>query len=201
MIGTFACFWCGLLVAWFLYCGVYVVMPDGDALEWAHFLGGSALSAATAIEDEENVWTMLALCVGSGVAVAAVEAVGTPAASVGRKGGAGSRDSFVSLVVDGAANADDQLGLGMRRSLVVHPAQCSGPGGAAVVDLRHRAGPADFRKSLSAEDAGKGATLVDKGFALHQYRPVFAIGHQRRQRERGRTHRMHAIAARRTSSR
>ena len=76
VIGTFACFWSGSLVAWFLYCGVYVVMPDGDASEWARFLGGSALSAATAIEDEENVWTMLALCVASGVAVAAVGGCG-----------------------------------------------------------------------------------------------------------------------------
>jgi diacylglycerol kinase (CTP) len=139
VIGTFACFWSGSLVAWFLYCGVYVVMPDGDALEWAHFLGGSAFSAATAVEDEENVWTMLALCVASGVAVAAVEAAGTPAASVGRKGGAGSRDSFVSLVVDGAAN--DNLAIPVLGGAALYAVRLAllGPWGDSVGDVIHDA--------------------------------------------------------------
>jgi diacylglycerol kinase (CTP) len=139
VIGTFACFWSGSLVAWFLYCGVYVVMPDGDASEWAHFLGGSAFSAATAVEDEENVWTMLALCVASGVAVAAVEAAGTPAASVGRKGGAGSRDSFVSLVVDGAAN--DNLAIPVLGGAALYAVRLAllGPWGDSVGDVIHDA--------------------------------------------------------------
>ena len=140
MIGTFACFWSGSLVAWFLYCGVYVVMPDSEStLEWAHFLGGSALSAATAVEDEENVWTMLALCVASGVAVAAVEAAGTPAASAGRKGGAGSRDSFVSLVVDGAAN--DNLAIPVLGGAALYAVRLAllGPWGDSVGDVIHDA--------------------------------------------------------------
>ena len=97
------------------------------------------MSAATAIEDEENVWTMLALCVASGVAVAAVEAAGTPAASVGRKGGAGSRDSFVSLVVDGAAN--DNLAIPVLGGAALYAVRLAllGPWGDTVGDVIHDA--------------------------------------------------------------
>ena len=76
VIGTFACFWSGSLVAWLLYCGVYVVMPDGDALEWAHFLGGSAFSAATAVEARAAVTVEIVRAATTAMETSAAAAMG-----------------------------------------------------------------------------------------------------------------------------
>jgi len=76
--GSVVCAVVSCCVAWFLYCGVYVVMrevDDGEQMAWTHFLGGSFLAAATAVEDEENAGRMCALCAASGVATAVVEAL------------------------------------------------------------------------------------------------------------------------------
>ena len=96
--GSVACAVVSCCVTWFLYCGVYVVMPEvNDELAWPHFLGGAALAAATAVEDEENAGRMCALCVVSGVATAAVEALAGDRSrgdAEGAEGAEGSRGSI-----------------------------------------------------------------------------------------------------------
>ena len=96
--GSVVCAVVSACVTWFLYCGVYVVMPEvNEELAWPHFLGGAALAAATAVEDEENAGRMCALCVASGVATAVVEALagdGSWGGAEGAEGAEGSRGSI-----------------------------------------------------------------------------------------------------------
>ncbi|ACO65759.1 predicted protein [Micromonas commoda] len=93
--GSVVCAVVSACVTWFLYCGVYVVMPEvNEELAWPHFLGGAALAAATAVEDEENAGRMCALCVASGVATAVVEALAGDGSWGGAEGAEGSRGSI-----------------------------------------------------------------------------------------------------------